>query len=52
MPVTKSQRINRPLEYYGRLVFILAILFTIILVVMGMTGVHWPKWLLAVAMIL
>ena len=33
----------------GRLAFGLAMLFTIILVIMGIAGFQWPKWLLALA---
>jgi len=35
------------LQLLARLVFSAAVLFTLVLVVMGITGTHWPKWLLA-----
>ena len=36
----------------GRLAFGLAMLFTLILVVMGITGFQRPKWLLALTTVL
>ncbi|MDE2234387.1 MAG: hypothetical protein KGK44_02440 [Gammaproteobacteria bacterium] len=36
----------------GRLAFGLATLFTLILVIMGITGLQWPKWLLALTTVL
>lgn len=36
----------------GRIVFLLALVLTLGLVIMGITGTPWPKWLLALANIL
>ncbi|MGH8283560.1 MAG: hypothetical protein ACRESE_06900 [Gammaproteobacteria bacterium] len=33
-------------------IFGIAVLITIVLVVMGITGTHWPKWLLALTTVL
>ena len=52
MPFLEPERNNRFQQYVGRLVFIFAILVTAVLVLMGVTGVHWPKWLLGLTMIL
>jgi type IV secretory pathway VirB2 component (pilin) len=42
----------RVIQFLGRVAFSLAVLFTIVLVIMGITGAHWPKWLLALTTIL
>ncbi len=33
----------------GRIAFLVALALTLFLVVMGITGTPWPKWLLALA---
>jgi hypothetical protein len=48
----ESENDSRLRQSIARLVFITAALFTTILVIMGVTGVHWPKWLLALTTIL
>jgi hypothetical protein len=52
MSSRKPERNGRLQQFVGRLVFISAALITGILVIMGVTGMHWPKWLLALTTIL
>ncbi len=40
------------IQILGRLAFSLAVLSTIVLVIMGITGTPWPKWLLALTTVL
>lgn len=36
----------------GRIAFLIALVLTLILVIMGVTGTPWPRWLLALTNIL
>jgi hypothetical protein len=42
----------RPRITPGRAAFIIALVLTLILVIMGVTGTPWPRWLLALTNIL
>lgn len=33
--------------FWGKLTFLIALILTVALVVMGITGTPWPRWLLA-----
>lgn len=42
----------RPRLTPGRIVFLIALVLTLTLVIMGITGTPWPRWLLALTNIL
>ncbi|MHB8403801.1 MAG: hypothetical protein ACYDCJ_00005 [Gammaproteobacteria bacterium] len=50
--MSSNETAGRQPRFLARLVFSLAVLFTVVLVVMGITGMHWPKWLLALTTVL
>jgi len=52
MSPNKTETDGKPSQLLGRLVFSVAVLLTAALIVMGITGTHWPKWLLALTTIL
>ena len=43
---------TRPRITPGRVAFLIALVLTLTLVIMGITGTPWPRWLLALTNIL
>lgn len=51
-PTSDPSPSRHDLTRWGKAIFLLAVVLTITLVVMGVTGTPWPRWLLALTNIL
>ncbi|MBU6420472.1 MAG: hypothetical protein KGL98_00345 [Gammaproteobacteria bacterium] len=52
MKFHRSSTANNASLHRAQMIFALALAILIALIVMGVAGVHWPKWLLALTTVL